>query len=143
MTSFPIKFRIVFWDVLPCKIIVDRRLRGTYCLHHQYIPEDNSELHSRRCENLKSHTVFLLLQIKVHPSQHGFITSKSTVINLITYLNKVTSKSRCMLYTSILAKPLIKFPILYCFVNLKILASHHDTSPGSKITYPSECLPFV
>jgi hypothetical protein len=28
-------FRFVFWDVLPCKIIVDRRFRGTYCLHHQ------------------------------------------------------------------------------------------------------------
>jgi hypothetical protein len=49
------KFRIVFWDVLPCKIIVDRRFRGTCCLHHQewvvenyfirqYIPEDNFEL---------------------------------------------------------------------------------------------------
>jgi hypothetical protein len=24
------KFRIVFWDVLPCKIIVDRRFRGAY-----------------------------------------------------------------------------------------------------------------
>jgi hypothetical protein len=39
-------FRIVFWDVLPCKIIVDPR---------QYIPEDNSEHHTRRRENLKSH----------------------------------------------------------------------------------------
>jgi hypothetical protein len=58
-------FRIVFWDVLPCKMIVDRRFRGAYCLHHQgsvdnhfarqYIPEDNSEHHTRRCENLKSH----------------------------------------------------------------------------------------
>jgi hypothetical protein len=61
------KFRIVFWDVLPRKIIVDRRFRGTCCLHHegsylmmeaaltsetsvdnyftrQYIPEGNSEL---------------------------------------------------------------------------------------------------
>jgi hypothetical protein len=28
-------FRIVFWDVLPCKTIVDRRFRGTCCLHHQ------------------------------------------------------------------------------------------------------------
>jgi len=28
-------FRIVFWDVLPCKIIVDRRFRGTCCLHHR------------------------------------------------------------------------------------------------------------
>jgi hypothetical protein len=31
------KFKIVFWDVLPCKMIVDRRFRGTYCLHH---PDD-------------------------------------------------------------------------------------------------------
>jgi hypothetical protein len=28
-------FRAVFWVVLPCKMIVDRRFRGTYCLHHQ------------------------------------------------------------------------------------------------------------
>jgi hypothetical protein len=25
-------FRIVFWDILPCKMIVDRRFRGTYCI---------------------------------------------------------------------------------------------------------------
>jgi hypothetical protein len=70
-----VKFRFVFWDVLPCKIIVDRRFRGTCCLHHQgdesliarmieaartsetsidnyftrqYIPEDKSELHTHR-----------------------------------------------------------------------------------------------
>jgi hypothetical protein len=70
------KIRIVFWDVLSCKIIVDRRFKGTCCLHdqgmimieaartsessvynyftRQYIPEDNSELHTRRRENLKS-----------------------------------------------------------------------------------------
>jgi hypothetical protein len=28
-------FRIAFWDVLPCKMIVDRGFRGAYCLHHQ------------------------------------------------------------------------------------------------------------
>jgi hypothetical protein len=28
-------FRIIFWDILPCKMIVDRRFRGAYCLHHQ------------------------------------------------------------------------------------------------------------
>jgi hypothetical protein len=28
-------FRVVFWDTLPCKMIVDRRFRGAYCLHHQ------------------------------------------------------------------------------------------------------------
>jgi hypothetical protein len=25
-------FRVVFWDILPCKMIVDRRFRGAYCL---------------------------------------------------------------------------------------------------------------
>jgi hypothetical protein len=24
-----------FWDVAPCNLGVDRRLRGVYCLHHQ------------------------------------------------------------------------------------------------------------
>jgi hypothetical protein len=56
------KFRFVFWDVLQCKIIFDRRFRGTCCLPQllmeavrtsetsvdnyftrQYIPEDTSE----------------------------------------------------------------------------------------------------
>jgi hypothetical protein len=35
LTAASMNFRIVFWDVLPCKIIVDRRFRGTCCLHHQ------------------------------------------------------------------------------------------------------------
>jgi hypothetical protein len=30
-------FRVVFWDVLPCKMIVDNYFT------RQYIPEDNSE----------------------------------------------------------------------------------------------------
>jgi hypothetical protein len=28
-------FRVVFWVILPCKMIVDRHFRGAYCLHHQ------------------------------------------------------------------------------------------------------------
>jgi hypothetical protein len=43
LTAASMMFRIVFLDVLPCKMIVDRRFRGAYCLHHQCIPEDNSE----------------------------------------------------------------------------------------------------
>jgi len=35
LTAASMMFRIVFWDVLPCKMIVDRRFRGAYCLHHQ------------------------------------------------------------------------------------------------------------
>jgi hypothetical protein len=39
-------FRVVFWDILPCKMIVDRRFRGAYCLHH---PMDmNNKLHLKR-----------------------------------------------------------------------------------------------
>jgi hypothetical protein len=30
-----LSFRAVVWVVLLCKIIVDRRFRGAYCLHHQ------------------------------------------------------------------------------------------------------------
>jgi hypothetical protein len=35
MTTDGKMFRVVFWDILPCKMIVDRRFRGVYCLHHQ------------------------------------------------------------------------------------------------------------
>jgi hypothetical protein len=35
LTAASMKFRFVFWDVLPCKIIVDRRFRDTCCLHNQ------------------------------------------------------------------------------------------------------------
>jgi hypothetical protein len=52
-----ITFRIVFWDVLPCKMIVDNHFR------RQYIPEDNSEHHTRRRENLKSHKDNKILRI--------------------------------------------------------------------------------
>jgi hypothetical protein len=39
LTAASMKFRFVFLDVLPCKIIVDRRFRGTCCLH-QHRPDD-------------------------------------------------------------------------------------------------------
>jgi hypothetical protein len=35
LTAVTVEFRIVFWDVLQCKIIVNRRFRGMCCLHHQ------------------------------------------------------------------------------------------------------------
>jgi hypothetical protein len=73
----------VFWDLAPCSHVgVNRRFRGAHCLHHQaiiavmmaavhtsetsvnfkvttrhYNPVD-SKLHSRRLENLKSHSFF-------------------------------------------------------------------------------------
>jgi hypothetical protein len=52
--------RAVFWVILPCKVIVDRRFRGAYNhFTRQYNPEDSSEHHTRRRENLKSHTLSL------------------------------------------------------------------------------------
>jgi hypothetical protein len=70
---YHLKFRFVFWDVLPCKIIVDRRFRIRSALMieaartyetsvdnyftRQYIPEEKSELHTRRRENLKSNCI--------------------------------------------------------------------------------------
>jgi hypothetical protein len=73
----------VFWDVLPCSLVeVHRRFRGVCCLHQgtlmmeaastsetsesfyqttwRNIPED-SHLHTRRCEILKSHLIVVLL----------------------------------------------------------------------------------
>jgi hypothetical protein len=75
-----LKFR-VFWDVAQCSHVeVDGRFRSAYCLHHQgfiapsetsvnfivttrrYIPED-SKLHTRRRENLKSHRTTICVTV--------------------------------------------------------------------------------
>jgi hypothetical protein len=37
LTAASMKFRIVFWDVLPCKIIVVLHFRGTCCLQQQHL----------------------------------------------------------------------------------------------------------
>jgi hypothetical protein len=77
LTAASMMFRIVFWDVLQFKIIVDRRFRDAYCLHYQgsgimmetertsetsvdnyftrqYIPEDNSEQRNNPCLHQES-----------------------------------------------------------------------------------------
>jgi hypothetical protein len=87
-------FRVVFWDILPCKMTVDRRFRAlmeavrtsqTSVDNHftrQYIPEDNSEHHTRRRENLKSHRLGMALKIYSH--RHNIelcLLSKNKLIN--------------------------------------------------------------
>jgi hypothetical protein len=60
-------FRVVFWDILLCKIILNGSISflgrqsfytAVYLVDNhftrQYIPEDNSEHHTRRRENVKS-----------------------------------------------------------------------------------------
>jgi hypothetical protein len=50
-------FRIVFWDVQGLMMEAVRTSETSVDNHftRQYIPEDNSEHHTRRRENLKSH----------------------------------------------------------------------------------------
>jgi hypothetical protein len=43
LTAASMMFRIVFWDVLPCKIIVDQRFRGAYCLRMRIIRDDGKQ----------------------------------------------------------------------------------------------------
>jgi hypothetical protein len=49
LTAASMIFRIVFWDVLPCKIIVDRRFRGAYCSEVRtasiIIPDNGGSMH--------------------------------------------------------------------------------------------------
>jgi hypothetical protein len=56
-------FRVVFWVILPCKMIDNHFTR-------QYNPEDNSEHHTRRRENLKSHTIATLLTQQIYIIWH-------------------------------------------------------------------------
>jgi hypothetical protein len=39
-TNHYMMFRAVFWVILPCRMIVDRRFRGAYCLHHHHYQGD-------------------------------------------------------------------------------------------------------
>jgi hypothetical protein len=54
--SLIVMFRVVFWVILPCKMIVDRRFRGAYCLHHQGWWRQSS--HCYLVQNLSSHLYF-------------------------------------------------------------------------------------
>jgi hypothetical protein len=53
LTAASMMFRVVFWDILPCKTIIDRRFRGMCCLHHRPgAPAINSKrTHDRYCYN--------------------------------------------------------------------------------------------
>jgi hypothetical protein len=84
------KFRIVFWDVLPCKMLLIIRVESSLMMEaartsetsvdhyftRQYIPEDKSELHARHRENLKSHeTKYAGRMLQSRKAQPTFILS--------------------------------------------------------------------
>jgi hypothetical protein len=59
LTVASMMFRVVFWDILPCKMIVDRRFRGAYWWWRQYA-------------TLKRRSTIIL---------HGSISQKTTLNN--------------------------------------------------------------
>jgi hypothetical protein len=75
-TKRSMMFRAVFWVVLPCKMIVDRRFRGAYCLHHRLychvklLSTDASEVRTASIIPLKRRSTIIL---------HGSISQKTTL----------------------------------------------------------------
>jgi hypothetical protein len=66
-TTAILKFRFVFWDVLPCKIIVYRRFRGTCCLHHQGDVFDDSNPFGSRKPIASAHCPSAMTTPRYHP----------------------------------------------------------------------------
>jgi hypothetical protein len=67
------KFRIVFWDVLPCKIIVDRRFRGTCGLN--YVPPNRRStiiLHDRTSQKTILNFFWVVTPCSLKEADHYF-----------------------------------------------------------------------
>jgi hypothetical protein len=85
-----LKFRFVFWDVLPYKIIATHTSETSVDNYftQQYIPEDISELHTHRRENLKSHEIVLVSQNRCH-IQKFCVTFEVFVFKMLINCTKV------------------------------------------------------
>jgi hypothetical protein len=55
-----------------------------------YIPTSISNNFSKFFESIIHHHISFHFKFKLHPNQHGFLKSKYTATNLLTYLNDVT-----------------------------------------------------
>jgi hypothetical protein len=98
-------FRAVFWVILPCRMIVDWRFRGVYCLHHQGW--------RRQYAPLKRRSTIIL---------HGSITQK-TALNIIlaavrTWNLMLSLSSETQSDLSWFMSPVWKFCITYTGVCL-------------------------
>jgi hypothetical protein len=80
-------FRIVFWDVLPFKMVDNHFTR-------QYIPEDNFEHHTRRRENLKSHKV--IIYFKSDTKLWFLVNTGMLVLITVFALNGLFSIMKCV-----------------------------------------------
>jgi hypothetical protein len=63
-------FRAVFWVVLPCKMIVDRRFRGAYC-----IPDDGGSTTQKTALNIKRTFAFANIFYSFFLSNASFVGS--------------------------------------------------------------------
>jgi hypothetical protein len=85
----------------------------------QYIPED-SELHTRRRENLKSHNSHDLVTASIlQPTSTVFLTNATrmkvcdqTMYKMFLACNSLASIKICLRYKSIAPKPIILYAIL-------------------------------
>jgi uncharacterized membrane protein len=81
-------FRAVFWVILPCKMIVD-----------QYNPEDSSEHHTRRRENLQSDIMSLIIVFGVLQSLLNLtLGSAHLSIKLFKCADALTIRLLCCSY---------------------------------------------
>jgi hypothetical protein len=90
LTAASMMFRIVFWDVLPCKVIVDRRFRGAYCLHHQ---GSNSE-HHMNCSRMLLLRVSSLNVISEKRNALLLANLSLVVVNILATLSKIAPALR-------------------------------------------------
>jgi hypothetical protein len=81
----------------------------------QYNPEDSSEHHTRRRENLKSHKAYISYYFKCKSNiyQYDYTKSNSIVVNLVMYFDFVfplcVLKEKLIPLISILVVPLTLF----------------------------------
>jgi hypothetical protein len=80
LTAASMMFRVVFWDILPCKMIVDRRFRGAYWLHHQGTSVDNHFTREYIPEDTSEHPIAFVLEVDIFMSFNVFITIDMSMI---------------------------------------------------------------
>jgi hypothetical protein len=104
LTAVSMMFRVVFWDILPCKMIVDLRFRGAYCLHHPWWSQKttlnircNCLYHQVNCPDYTRSThlwnVGLLLwdYTALYPrrlpsSSHSLLTKTSPYLSIVYFI---------------------------------------------------------
>jgi hypothetical protein len=106
LTTASMKFRFVFWDVLPCKIIVYRRFRGTCYFHHQgYDDGGNTYLWNVGRQ---------LFYTAVHPRRQIWTVSVLHYYLCCVIFCSLWSWAICLPFSLIACYQFFHFPLLCC-----------------------------